>query len=84
MHRLVYHNVYCMPTIATRVSTELANRVERAAKSRKTTISALVRKAVENEMSGGLAETFGSRFGHLFGAAKGLPSNAALNEAYED
>jgi predicted transcriptional regulator len=81
---MVYLKVYYMPTIATKLSPELANRVQRAAKSRKTTISALVRKAVESEVSGGQAETFGSRFGHLFGAAKGLPSNSSRKEAYED
>jgi hypothetical protein len=73
-----------MPTIATKLSIELANRIQRAATARKTTISALVRKAVEIEVSGGQAETFGSRFGHLFGAAKRLPSNASRKEAYED
>jgi len=84
MHGIVYHRFYCMPTIATKLSTELANRVQRVATSRKTTISALLRKAVEREVSGGQAETFGSRFGHLFGTAKRLPSNASRKEAYED
>jgi hypothetical protein len=43
-----------------------------------------VRKAVESDVSGRQGETFGGRFGHLFGAAKRLPSNASSKEAYED
>jgi hypothetical protein len=73
-----------MPTIATKLSTELAGRVKRAATSRKTTISALVRKAVESDVSGHQRETFGGRFGHLFGAARRLPPKASSKEAYED
>jgi hypothetical protein len=76
--------VYHMPTIATKLSADLANRVQRMASSRKTTVSSLVRKAVESEVSGRPGETFGDRFGHLFGAAKRLPANASRKEAYED
>ncbi|MGH7996894.1 MAG: CopG family transcriptional regulator [Opitutaceae bacterium] len=73
-----------MPTVATKLSADLADRVRRAAVSRKTTISALVRQAVENEVAGGQRETFRGRFGHLFGAAKGLPAGASRKEGYED
>jgi hypothetical protein len=73
-----------MPTIAAKLSADLANRVQRVAASRKTTVSSLVRKAVESEIGGRGGETFGSRFGHLFGTAKRLPANASRKEAYED
>jgi hypothetical protein len=82
--KTVYPKVYHMPTIATKLSADLANRVQRVAASRKTTVSSLVRKAVESEVSGRPGETFGRRFGHLFGAAKRLPANASRKEAYED
>ncbi|MFZ1055070.1 MAG: hypothetical protein WAN79_05290, partial [Opitutaceae bacterium] len=59
--------VYHMPTIATKLSADLAHRVQRMAASRKTTVSSLVRKAGERVVSGRSGETFGRRFGHLFG-----------------
>jgi hypothetical protein len=72
-----------MPTVATKVSSELAGRVRREASSRRTTVSALVRKAVEAEIGGKQGETFGGRFGHLFGAAKQLSKDASSKEGYE-
>jgi len=73
-----------MPTIATKVPSDLAKQIRRAAEVRKITVSAFVRKAVENEMAGGQVETFGSRFGHLAGVARGLPADASRKEGYED
>jgi len=73
-----------MPTITTKLSKELANQVRRAAVIQKTTVSAFVRGAIEREMAGRPADTFGARFNHLFGTAKRLPANASRKEAYED
>jgi hypothetical protein len=81
---MVYLLVYLMPTIATKLPNDLAHEVQRAAKTRKTTVSAFLRLAVEHEVAGGQGETFGSRFGHLFGAAKKLPADASRKEGYED
>lgn len=80
----VYLKVYFMPTIATKLPNNLAHQVQQAAHSRKTTVSAFLRQAVENEVSGRPGETFGSKFGHLFGTAKKLPANASRKEGYED
>jgi hypothetical protein len=73
-----------MPTIATKLPAEVAKQVRCAAEAGKTTVSAYLRKAVENEVAGRQTETFGTRFGHLFGAARRLPANASRKEAYED
>lgn len=73
-----------MPTLATKLPDDLADRVQRAAASRKTTVSAFVRRAVEHEVEGRPTETFGNRFGHLFGVAKKLPPGASQKEGYED
>ena len=73
-----------MPTIATKLPASLAKEVRKAARSRKTTRSRFVREAIESELGGGKqTQTFGSRFGHLFGTATGLPPNASQIEAYE-
>jgi hypothetical protein len=73
-----------MPTLATKISETLANQVRNAAAARKTTVSSFVRKAIENEMAGRPVETFGQKFGHLFGAGSKLPANASMKEGYED
>jgi len=73
-----------MPTIATKLPKDLAHQVRKAAHTRKTTVSAFLRQAVENEVTGRPGETFGSRFGHLFGTAKKLPADASIKEGYED
>jgi hypothetical protein len=73
-----------MPTIATKLPNELAREVQRAAKTRKTTVSAFLRLAAEHEVAGGPGETFGSRFGHLFGVSRKLPADASRKEGYED
>jgi hypothetical protein len=48
----------------------------------KTTVSSFVRNAIENEMAGRPAETFGQKFGHLFGVGSKLPANASKREGY--
>lgn len=73
-----------MPTIATKVPPALAREVRRAAKARKTTPSRLMRDAIESELSGKPTQTFGERFGHLFGVATDLPPKASQAEAYEE
>ena len=73
-----------MPTIATKVPAALAKEVRRAAKARKTTPSRFVREAIESELSEKTTQTFGERFGHLFGTATRLPPNASQAEAYEE
>ena len=80
----VYHEVYRMPTLATKTSEAFARQVQQAAAARKTTVSSFVRKAIENEMAGRPAETFGQKFSHLFGAGSKLPANASRKEGYED
>jgi hypothetical protein len=73
-----------MPTLATKLSDDLAGRVQRVAAGRKTTVSAFVRQAVEHEVGGRPRETFGQKFGHLFGVARQLPPGASRKEGYED
>ncbi len=73
-----------MPTLATKTSEAFARQVQHAAAARKTTVSSFVRKAIENEMAGRPAETFGQKFSHLFGAGSKLPANASMKEGYED
>ena len=73
-----------MPTFAINISDAFARQVQHAATARKTTVSSFVRKAIENEMAGRPAETFGEKFGHLFGAGSKLPANASKKEVYED
>jgi len=73
-----------MPTLATKTSEAFARQVQHAAAARKTTVSSFVRQAIENEMAGLPAETFGQKFGHLFGAGSKLPANASTKEGYED
>jgi hypothetical protein len=80
----VYLKVYLMPTIATKLPKDLAHQVQKAAHARKTTVSAFLRQAVENEVTGRPGEPFASKFGHLFGAARKLPADASLKEGYED
>jgi hypothetical protein len=80
----VYHKVNLMPTLATKTSEAFARQVQLAAAARKTTVSSFVRKAIENEMAGRPAETFGQKFGHFFGAGSKLPANASIKEGYED
>jgi hypothetical protein len=80
----VYHEVYLMPTLATKTSEAFARQVQQAAAAKKTTVSSFVRKAIENEMAGRPSETFGQKFGHLFGAGSKLPANASTKEGYED
>jgi hypothetical protein len=80
----VYPKVYLMPTIATKLSTELAHQVRHAANARKITVSTFVRLAVEHELAGREGETLGAKFGHLFGVAGRLPSDASRKEGYED
>ena len=80
----VYLKVYSMPTIATKIPDGLAHEVQAAAQTRKTTVSAFLRQALENEVAGRPGETFGSKFGHLFGTAKKLPADASRKEGYED
>jgi|HubBroStandDraft_6_1064221.scaffolds.fasta_scaffold720371_2 hypothetical protein len=82
--RKVYHGVYPMPTLATKIPEAFARRVRDAAAAKKTTVSSFVRKAIENEMAGRPVETFGQKFGHLFGAGSKLPANASKKEGYED
>jgi hypothetical protein len=82
--RQVYHKVYPMPTLATKTSEAFARQVQHAAAAKKTTVSSFVRKAVENEMAGRPVETFGQKFGPLFGAGSKLPPNASRKEGYED
>jgi len=72
-----------MRTFATKLPADLAALVEDAARKEKTTVSAFLRKAAENELAGRRA-TFGAKFGHLFGVAKDLPRNASQKEGYED
>ena len=76
--------VNLMPTVATKLPPDLAERVQHAAAGRKTTVSAFVRQAVENEVGGRLQESFGQKFGHLFGIARRLPASASQKEGYED
>ena len=73
-----------MPTIATKLPKDLAQQVQRAVHTRKTTVSAFLRQAVENEVTGRPGDTFGSKFGLLFGAARKLPADASRKEGYED
>ena len=80
----VYHKVYRMPTLATKTSEAFARQVQHAAAAKKTTVSSFVRQAIENEMAGRPAETFGQKFSHLFGAGSKLPANASKKEGYED
>jgi hypothetical protein len=80
----VYLEVYLMPTLATKTSETFARQVQHAAAAKKTTVSSFVRKAIENEMAGRPAETFGQKFSHLFGAGSKLPANASKKEGYED
>jgi hypothetical protein len=80
----VYHKVYLVPTLATKTSEAFARQVQHAAAAKKTTVSSFVRKAIENEMAGRPVETFGQKFGHLFGAGSKLPANASKKEGYED
>jgi hypothetical protein len=80
----VYLEVYLMPTLATKTSEAFARQVRHAAAARQTTVSSFVRKAIENEMAGRPAETFGQKFSHLFGAGSKLPANASQKEGYED
>jgi len=80
----VYHEVYRMPTLATKISEAFARQVQHAAAAKKATVSSFVRKAIENEMAGRPVETFGQKFGHLFGAGSKLPANASTKEGYED
>jgi hypothetical protein len=76
--------VYQMPTLATKTSDMFARQVRHAAAAKKTTVSSFVRKAIENEMAGRPIETFGQKFGHLFGAGSKLPANASKKEGYGD
>jgi hypothetical protein len=71
-----------MKSIAAKVPTELARRVEKAAGERKQTVSGFLRSAAENEIAGRRRQAFGERFGHCAGGAKGLPSNASEIEGY--
>jgi hypothetical protein len=71
-----------MPTLAIKTSDVFACQVRCAAASRKTTVSSFVRTAIENEMAGRPAETFGQKFGHLFGVGSKLPANASQREGY--
>ena len=80
---LVYLKVYQMRTLATKIPADLAALVAETAKKEKTTVSAFLRKAAENELAGRRA-TFGAKFGHLFGVAKNLPRDASQKEGYED
>jgi hypothetical protein len=79
----VYRKVNLMPTLATKTSEAFARQVQQAAAAKKTTVSSFVRKAIENEMAGRPVETFGQKFGHLFGAGNKLPANASMKEGYE-
>ena len=80
----VYLEVYHMPTLATKTLEAFARQVRHAAAAKKMTVSSFVRKAIENEMAGRPAETFGQKFSHLFGAGSKLPANASTKEGYED
>jgi hypothetical protein len=80
----VHREVYPMPTLATKTPEAFARQVRQAAAAKKTTVSSFVRKAIENELAGRPAETFGQKFGHLFGAGSKLPANASRKEGYED
>jgi hypothetical protein len=80
----VYRKVNLMPTLATKTSEAFVRQVQQAAAAKKTTVSSFVRKAIENEMAGRPVETFGQKFGHLFGAGSKLPANASTKEGYED
>jgi len=82
--RQVYLKVYHMPTLATKTSEAFARQVRLAAAASKTTVSSFVHKAIENEMAGRPVETFGEKFGHLFGAGSKLPAHASTKEGYED
>jgi hypothetical protein len=44
--------------------------------------ASFVRKAIENEIVGRPTETFGQKFGHLFGVGSKLPANASKKEGY--
>ncbi len=76
----VYLEVYLVPTLATKISETLARQVRNAAAARKTTVSSFVRQAIENEMAGRPVETFGQKFGPLFGAGSKLPPDASKKE----
>lgn len=71
-----------MKSIAAKVPSELARRVEKAAGERKQTVSGFLRSAAENEIAGRRRPSFGERFGHCAGGAKGLPSNTSEIEGY--
>jgi Ribbon-helix-helix protein, copG family len=79
----VYPKVYHMRTVATKLPADLAAQVEHAARKEKTTVSAFLRKAVENEVAG-RRTTFGAKFGHLLGTGRKLPADASQKEGYED
>ena len=69
-------------SIATKVSPGFAAKVAASAKSRNMTVSKFLRTAAENEIQNRPAVTFGERFGHLAGVAKGLPRNLSSKEGY--
>ncbi len=71
-----------MKSIAAKVPAEFARRVGKAAVERKQTVSGFLRAAAENEISGRRRPTFGERFGHCAGAAKGLAPKASEAEGY--
>jgi hypothetical protein len=73
---------YRMPTLAIKTSDMFACQVRHAAAAMKTTVSSFVRKAIENEMGQRPTETFGQKFGHLFGVGSKLPANASTMEGY--
>ena len=69
-------------SIAAKVSPLFAAKVTASAKARNLTVSTFLRTAAENEINSRPVATFGERFGHLAGIAKGLPRNASRTEGY--
>jgi len=72
-----------METIATKIPREIKARAAAVAKRRKTSLSSLLRSALENEIRAEKPRTWGERFGHLQGAVKDAPADLSELEGFD-
>jgi hypothetical protein len=72
-----------METVSTKIPRETKARAAAVAKRRRTSLSSLLRTALENEIKAERPRTWGERFAHLQGAVKDAPKDLSEIEGFD-